>query len=247
MRSLAINKDNLDNQRNAVQEERRLGVDNQPYGKTQRGDRRAGLRQLRLQALGDRLDGRPERRVDAAMCRVLPDLLRAEQRGARDRRRRARPPMSRELARKYFESIPSQPRAAARGHDRAGADRRAPADARRCARAAARASTSLSHSSRRSRRTTTRSTVLTRVLSERPQLAVLREHRPPEAAQRERRRLRRRQPRTAPLSDRAPRRRPASPSRTSRRRSTPRSRRSRRGRSPTGRSRRRATGARGSS
>ena len=34
MRSLVINKDNLDNQRNAVQEERRLGVDNQPYGRT---------------------------------------------------------------------------------------------------------------------------------------------------------------------------------------------------------------------
>src|SRR6476660_2420319 len=34
MRSLAITKTNLDNQRNAVQEERRLGVDNQPYGKT---------------------------------------------------------------------------------------------------------------------------------------------------------------------------------------------------------------------
>jgi zinc protease len=34
MRSLAITKANLDNQRNAVQEERRLGVDNQPYGKT---------------------------------------------------------------------------------------------------------------------------------------------------------------------------------------------------------------------
>jgi zinc protease len=34
MRSLMITKDNLDNQRNAVQEERRLGVDNQPYGKT---------------------------------------------------------------------------------------------------------------------------------------------------------------------------------------------------------------------
>jgi predicted Zn-dependent peptidase len=33
MRSLAITKENLDNQRNAVQEERRLGVDNQPYGK----------------------------------------------------------------------------------------------------------------------------------------------------------------------------------------------------------------------
>ena len=34
MRSLAITKENLDNQRHAVQEERRLGVDNQPYGKT---------------------------------------------------------------------------------------------------------------------------------------------------------------------------------------------------------------------
>jgi zinc protease len=34
MRSLEITKDNLDNQRNAVQEERRLGVDNQPYGRT---------------------------------------------------------------------------------------------------------------------------------------------------------------------------------------------------------------------
>ena len=34
MRSLAITKENLDNQRNAVQEERRSGVDNQPYGKT---------------------------------------------------------------------------------------------------------------------------------------------------------------------------------------------------------------------
>jgi zinc protease len=34
MRSLAINKENLDNQRQAVQEERRLRVDNQPYGRT---------------------------------------------------------------------------------------------------------------------------------------------------------------------------------------------------------------------
>jgi predicted Zn-dependent peptidase len=34
MRSLEITKENLDNQRHAVQEERRLGVDNQPYGKT---------------------------------------------------------------------------------------------------------------------------------------------------------------------------------------------------------------------
>jgi predicted Zn-dependent peptidase len=34
MRSLAITKDNLDNQRNAVQEERRQGLDNQPYGRS---------------------------------------------------------------------------------------------------------------------------------------------------------------------------------------------------------------------
>jgi predicted Zn-dependent peptidase len=33
MRALAINQANLDNQRNAVQEERRLGIDNEPYGK----------------------------------------------------------------------------------------------------------------------------------------------------------------------------------------------------------------------
>ena len=34
MRSLAVTQANLDNQRNAVQEERRLGIDNQPFGKT---------------------------------------------------------------------------------------------------------------------------------------------------------------------------------------------------------------------
>lgn len=34
MKSLVINQANLDNQRNAVQEERRRGIDNQPYGKT---------------------------------------------------------------------------------------------------------------------------------------------------------------------------------------------------------------------
>ncbi|HUZ46534.1 MAG TPA: pitrilysin family protein [Terriglobia bacterium] len=33
MRSLAVNQANLNNQRNAVQEERRLGIDNRPYGK----------------------------------------------------------------------------------------------------------------------------------------------------------------------------------------------------------------------
>jgi predicted Zn-dependent peptidase len=35
MKSLEITKENLDNQRNAVQEERRLRLDNQPYGRSQ--------------------------------------------------------------------------------------------------------------------------------------------------------------------------------------------------------------------
>jgi predicted Zn-dependent peptidase len=35
MRSLVVNQGNLDNQRNAVQEERRVGIDNQPYGKAE--------------------------------------------------------------------------------------------------------------------------------------------------------------------------------------------------------------------
>ena len=34
MRSLEITRENLENQRNAVQEERRLGIDNQPYGRS---------------------------------------------------------------------------------------------------------------------------------------------------------------------------------------------------------------------
>ncbi len=34
MKSLAVTQENLDNQRKAVQEERRQGIDNQPYGKT---------------------------------------------------------------------------------------------------------------------------------------------------------------------------------------------------------------------
>jgi zinc protease len=34
MRSLVVNQENLDNQRNVVQEERRIGLDNAPYGKS---------------------------------------------------------------------------------------------------------------------------------------------------------------------------------------------------------------------
>ena len=43
---------------------------------------RAGVRQLRLQALGDRLDGGSERRLGGRRGELLQDLLRAEQRRA---------------------------------------------------------------------------------------------------------------------------------------------------------------------
>ena len=86
MWSLDITKDNLDNQRNAVQEERRLGVDNQPYGKTFEAIDELAYDELRVRALGDRIDGRPQRRRRVGRAGVLQDLLRAEQRGALDRR-----------------------------------------------------------------------------------------------------------------------------------------------------------------
>ena len=67
MRSLAITKENLDNQRKAVQEERRLRT-RQPAVRQEPGAlQRDGVRQLRLQALGHRLDGGPQRR-DGGRC-----------------------------------------------------------------------------------------------------------------------------------------------------------------------------------
>ena len=62
MRSLAITKENLDNQRQAVQEERRLRLDNQPYGKSVERFDELVVRQPRLPPLGHRLDGGSERR-----------------------------------------------------------------------------------------------------------------------------------------------------------------------------------------
>ena len=70
MRALNITQANLDNQRNAVQEERRQGIDNQPYGKRRTRYRQPLLRQFRLQALDHRLDGRSERRVRSTTWRI---------------------------------------------------------------------------------------------------------------------------------------------------------------------------------
>ena len=106
MRSLAITKENLDNQRNAVQEERRLRRRQPAVRQDVRGDRRARLRELRLRALGDRLDGRSERRDGRRRVGVLQDLLRAEQRGPRDRRRRRYEDDAREGARSTSTRFP---------------------------------------------------------------------------------------------------------------------------------------------
>ena len=82
MRSLEITQEKLDNQRQAVQEERRLRVDNQPYGRADERFDELFYEQLRLQAFDHRLDGRPERRERRGRRGVLQDVLRAEQRGA---------------------------------------------------------------------------------------------------------------------------------------------------------------------
>ena len=89
----ALSQENLDNQRAVVKNEKRSSYDNQPYGTWQE------------KLLGppvpagppvpppdDRLDGGPRRRVAGGRERLLPDLLRPEQRGPLDRRRRGSRP-----------------------------------------------------------------------------------------------------------------------------------------------------------
>jgi len=108
MRSLAIVKENLDNQRNAVQEERRQGVDNQPYGRTGESvdDLAFDNPAYKHSVIGsmDDLSAAATEDVAAffqtyyapnnAILTVTGDVATAR---------------VRELARKYFESIPAQP------------------------------------------------------------------------------------------------------------------------------------------
>src|SRR5262249_55518635 len=108
MRSLAITKDNLDNQRNAVQEERRLGVDNQPYGKTFERFDELGLDNAAYKhsVIGSMADLNAASVDDVgsfcktyyapsnAITAIVGDVATAR---------------VQELARKYFEPIPSQP------------------------------------------------------------------------------------------------------------------------------------------
>jgi len=108
MRSLAITKDNLDNQRNAVQEERRQGMDNQPYGKTQEAidDLAFDNAAYKHSVIGSMTDLNAASTEDVAkffqqyyapnnaIMAVTGDVKTADVRA---------------LAKKYFERIPAQP------------------------------------------------------------------------------------------------------------------------------------------
>ncbi len=108
MRSLAITKDNLDNQRNAVQEERRQGLDNQPYGKTNEAieDLAYDNPAYKHSVIGSMADLNAASPEDVAkffqmyyapsnaIVAVTGDVKTADVRA---------------LARKYFEAIPAQP------------------------------------------------------------------------------------------------------------------------------------------
>jgi zinc protease len=110
MRSLAITKDNLDNQRNAVQEERRQGLDNQPYGKTNEAieDLAFDNPAYKHSVIGSMADLNAASPEDVAkffqmyyapsnaIVAVTGDVKTADVRA---------------LARKYFEAIPAQPAA----------------------------------------------------------------------------------------------------------------------------------------
>jgi predicted Zn-dependent peptidase len=108
MRSLAIVKENLDNQRNAVQEERRQGLDNQPYGRT-------------FEAIDDLAFDNPA--YKHSVIGSMADLTAASTQDVASFFQTYYAPNNaimavtgdvtaarvQELARKYFEPIPSQP------------------------------------------------------------------------------------------------------------------------------------------
>src|SRR5450432_618309 len=108
MRSLAIVKENLDNQRQAVQEERRQGLDNQPYGRTNEAIDELAFDNpaYKHSVIGSMDDLNAASTQDVAsffqtyyapnnaIIAVAGDVTTAGVRA---------------LARKYFESIPAQP------------------------------------------------------------------------------------------------------------------------------------------
>ena len=85
----ALTQENLDNQREVVKNEKRWSL-RQPAVRLVAGEAPGAPVPGRppVPPLDDRLDGRPRRRLARGRQRVLPDLLRPEQRGPVGRRRR---------------------------------------------------------------------------------------------------------------------------------------------------------------
>src|SRR5205823_3822616 len=108
MRSLAIVKDSLDNQRKAVQEERRQGLDNQPYGRTNEAveDLAFDNQAYKHSVIGS-MDDLNAASVDdvASFFKTYYAPNNAIVAVAGD----VSTPRVQELARKYFEPIPLQP------------------------------------------------------------------------------------------------------------------------------------------
>jgi zinc protease len=108
MRSLVINQANLDNQRNAVKEERRLGIDNQPYGKAEEEiDNLAydnfGYKHSTIGSMAD---------LDAATVEDVKDFFRiyyAPNNAVLVLAGDFDPAKALQKVEKYFGSIPSQP------------------------------------------------------------------------------------------------------------------------------------------
>jgi len=108
MRALAVNQSNLDNQRNAVQDERRLGVDNQPYGHAQLevGNLAYDNFAYKHSVIGDMRD------LDAASVDDVKDFFRiyyAPNNAVLTLVGDLDPAQAFEQVKKYFGSIPSQP------------------------------------------------------------------------------------------------------------------------------------------
>jgi len=108
MRALAVNQSNLDNQRNAVQDERRLGVDNQPYGHAflEVGNLAYDNFAYKHSVIGDMRD------LDAASVDDVKNFFRiyyAPNNAVLTLVGDLDPAQALEQVKKYFGSIPSQP------------------------------------------------------------------------------------------------------------------------------------------
>lgn len=108
MRALAVNQANLDNQRNAVQDERRLGVDNQPYGHAQLeiGNLAYDNFAYKHSVIGDMRD------LDAASVDDVKEFFRihyAPNNAVLTLVGDLDPTTALEQVKKYFGAIPSQP------------------------------------------------------------------------------------------------------------------------------------------